>query len=261
MTTETTVTDAADIAPEVSEPTSESEQVTPTDSGDPGTPESEPEKPQKTPEQIELDRLRRQLTKRDRTQGAMHQRLQALESELQQTRQAKPPTDTDEPITPERIKKFVEEEATRRAESIAAERLQQQQVQQTVQAILKEGKALEGFDESVKTVHEEVPLFDEKTGKPSALFEAISECDAPAKVLHYLGQNPDVAGELDGLTPTRLGRRLEAIERDMAAAAKPKTSSAPKPLTPVKPQGAAGIPSPTDTEAWIKWRNDQTRRR
>jgi hypothetical protein len=230
MTTETPVIDGAEIPSNEPVLAGASEQVTPTDSGDPVIPDSESEKPQKTPEQIELDRLRRQLTKRDRTQGAMHQRLQALENELQQTRQSKPtPQVDDEPMTPERVQRFVEEEATRRADAIASERMQQQAVQQTVQTILKEGKAIEGFDESVRAVHEEVPLFDEKTGRPSALFEAVSECDSPAKVLHYLGQNPDVAADLDGLTP--------------------------KPLTPVKPVGMRGAPDPTDSAAWIRHQN------
>lgn len=93
----------------------------------------------------------------------------------------------------------------------------------------------EAFKASVSAVIDEAgPLINER-GLPTALGEAVLDSDKPFELLHYLGQNPDIAESLQGLSAARLGRRIEAIERDMKTA---KVSKSPAPLQPVTPKGA-----------------------
>lgn len=100
----------------------------------------------------------------------------------------------------------------------------------------------EAFKASVSAVIDEAgPLINDR-GLPTALGEAVLDSDKPADLLHYLGQNPDIAESLQGLSAARLGRRIEAIEREMKAA---KVSKSPAPLQPVTPKGAPVTKSET----------------
>ena len=199
--------------------------------------------------QIEKERARaeRRINAKHAQAAQARAEAQVLRDQLRQL-QSRQPQGEDEPLTPERIQSFVEQEATKRAQQIATQQREQDAIASTVNRIMSEGQKLAGFTEAVNAVHDEVPLFDANTGKPSALFEAISDCDKPAAVLHYLGTNPDAAAELDGLTPTRLARKLVAIEQAMAAAKAPKTSGAPRPLTPVRPGAVSLDPKPGTTD-------------
>lgn len=94
----------------------------------------------------------------------------------------------------------------------------------------------EAFRESIAAVIDEAgPLINQR-GLPTPLGEAILDSDAPDALLHYLGQNPDVAASLEGLSATQLGRRIDRIEREMTA--KP-ISKLPRALTPVTPMGTS----------------------
>jgi hypothetical protein len=94
----------------------------------------------------------------------------------------------------------------------------------------------EAFRESIATVIDEAgPLINQR-GMPTPLGEAILDSDAPDTLLHYLGQNPDVAASLEGLSAAQLGRRIARIEGEMTA--KP-VSKVPRALTPVTPMGTS----------------------
>jgi hypothetical protein len=145
--------------------------------------------------------------------------------------------------------------------SLAQEIAKQQEVAKHVQSVLKAGKALPNFDEACNTVAEELPFYDGK-GKPTDFLSAVLEFDDPAKLLHHLGTNPDLAAELADMTPTRRVRRLDAIEREMNDRAKPKTSTAPKPLEPVKATASdTGLHSKLSDEEWIRRRDKEVRER
>lgn len=74
---------------------------------------------------------------------------------------------------------------------------------------------------------------------PSPFMEAVLEVsEKPTELLYYLGKNPEVAEELADLSPMKLAKRLDRIEREMSESSKTKASSAPKPLQEVR--GAAG---------------------
>lgn len=100
------------------------------------------------------------------------------------------------------------------------------------------------------------PQFD-RSGRPTPLMDAILESDAPAKVLHHIASDLDLAAELAAMSPHRMTRRLVQLESELTD--KPKTSRAPEPLKPVKASVTASEPDPENTKAWIEARNKALR--
>jgi hypothetical protein len=234
---------------EITAPVAENTEVAtpePTDDGG-QEPVSEEQRAEKSPEQRELERLRRQLTKRDRTQGKLHQELQQARERLSQLEISEPreePRQSVDPVVLAREIALVEK---------VAEKSNQ---------IAKDGtKRFPDFMETIAVIAEELgPLFDQR-GRPAPVMEAVLDAEKPADLLHFLGKNPDLAAELEGLTPAQLGRRVARLETQMAEQAKPKTSSAPKPLEPVR-GGASDseLRSDLSTEEWMRRREAQLRR-
>ena len=94
----------------------------------------------------------------------------------------------------------------------------------------------EEFRESIAVVIDEAGVLIDARGMPTPLGEAILDSDSSDALLQYLGQNPEVAASLKGLSATQLGRRIDRIEREMTA--KP-VSKLPRALTPVTPMGTS----------------------
>lgn len=111
----------------------------------------------------------------------------------------------------------------------------------------------EKLPQVLAAVIEEAGPLAHEDGSWTPLGEAIADSDQPQKLLIYLSKNPDVAESLQGLSAARLGRRIEAIEREMSA---PQVSKAPQPLKPVTPKGAPHGKSESDmTDAeWYRAR-------
>jgi hypothetical protein len=214
--------------------------------------------PEKTPEQIEIERLRRALTKRDRTQGRMHQELQQRDAELARFRQAQPaPQPADAAPKEPDLAKVVEREALTLAERIASQR----EFDANCNRVAAEGKKeFSDFSDSLNALIEEAGPIVGPDGSPTPLGDVLLSTDAPAKLIQYLGKHPEIAAELDGLSTARLGLKLAAIQHEMAA--KPKVSAAPKPIEPVS--GKSGAPigySPEMTDAqYRKWREAQRKK-
>lgn len=209
------------------------------------TPEVEPQEDTGDPHDDAdkaLKRLQRRIDKRTADvyrERAEKEQLARRVAELESRDEQKPEQKPNPVISEEQIRAQAREIAR-------IERFNEQ-----CNAIVEKGKKLSGFDDALVAVVSEVgPLIDQKGG-PTPLMTVILESEKPHELLHWLGTNPDKAAELADLTPTQMARRIDRIERDMAA--KPKTSSAPKPLTPVKPQASSGAPSDSDsTEDWIR---------
>ena len=196
-------------------------------------PESTEQAAKKTPEQVEIERLRRALTKRDRTQGKLYQEAQHWRQEAERHR---PRDDQGQ----EQAQDVPIDRVLPIAERMAGEMLAQREVQSKIQDVLRKGEALTGFTAACNLVNEEVSFYDDKQ-RPTPFLEAVMESDTPHKLLHYLGTNPDLAAELADLKPAQMGRRLERIEAQMKAG--PTRSGAPVPLQPVT---ARSSPKPVE---------------
>lgn len=180
------------------------------------------DKPEKTPEQKELERLRRQLTKAQRVNGRISfERQQAFEQLQQfapQGQQDQAPQNVDPYRLAQEISKI--ERVTEKANDIA-----------------KAGTArFPDFNDAVAAVNREAGPMFHPNGRPTALGDAILDSDDAPALIKFLADNDDIASELENLSPAQLGRRIGRIEAQMSSKPAPKpVSRAP---TPAKPIGA-----------------------
>ena len=219
------------------------------------TPETSTEHTDEPKEQADpADKAVKGLLRRvDRLTAAKYQEQARAEQAARETEQLRqrlaqyeaPPE--KEQLTPESVLPI--------AQQLAHQMREQERTRDTVQSVLSKGKTLEGFDAACNTVNEVLP-FSER-GAPSPFLRVVLEGDAPEKVLHYLGSNPDVAEELAGLSPTQVARRLDRIEQRLSEPATPKVSTAPKAIAPVRTAARddGGLSDALTTEEWIKRRN------
>lgn len=194
------------------------------------------------------------------------ERAERLERQLQEQRQSQNqpngPTQGQQEqqerstaLRPEDIEQRVEQ----RAAEVATVREAAARANKVFEAGVKEFGA-DAFKSSIAVVQEEAGPLYQRNGMPTALGEAITDSDNPAALLQHLGQNPEIAEELKGLSAAQLGRRIARIEASMSAAKEPKASNAPKPLTAVKGGGATGDPSPSSPD-YMAWKLKQLRGR
>lgn len=187
------------------------------------------QQPQERSEQDDSDKSLKRLQRRiDRVTAARYQaeaEARQLREQLQRVSQQRSQDDEPEQLRPEDIERL----ATEKAAQIA----QAREVQAKVDSVLQAGRSIKDFDSLCNSVNEEISFYD--NGRPTAFMEAILDSDKPHELLAYLGQNPEALDGLHGLSAARLGRRIEAIEREMRST---KVSKAPQPLKPVTPKGA-----------------------
>lgn len=221
----------SDVVPEID--TSAPAQETP-EVAEPESNEAE-QQPQEKPEQDDSDKSLKRLQRRiDRVTAARYQ-AEAEARHLRETLERIAQQQTqhqDEPqqVRPEDIDRLATEKAQRLREMESVSK----RSTEIRDALVKEVGG-ERLSEVLTTVIEEAGPLAYEDGRWTPLGEAIADSDKPQKLLVYLSKNPEVAESLQGLSAARLGRRIEAIEREMAA---PKVSQAPKPLKPVTPNGS-----------------------
>lgn len=201
-----------------------------------------------TDEQKTIRKLQRRIDRLTAGRGAAQREAELLREQMVRQQQ---PQEEDEERAPQDIDRL----ATEKARVLA----RQQAVASRAATVMESGKKLQGFNEAVNAVAEEV-AFTER-GMPTAFIEAVLETDKPAELLHWLGNNPDEAAAFNGLNPAQIGRRLAKLEDRIEREAKAKTSAAPTPLRPVKPSATGTEPDPdSDPVAWLEWRQKQARR-
>lgn len=168
---------------------------------------------------------------------------QRLEAELQQYRGTQQQDQTPS-VRPEDVERLADE----RAREIAAAR----DVDRRGTEITRElGKLAGSVDVGsvVQTVIDEAGPLLTPRGTWTPLGEAIAECEAPARVLHYLSQNPDTAAELSGLSASALGRKLARIESQIGETKAPP----PRPLRPVTSTAGASAPKAESAMTDAEW--------
>lgn len=248
--TENLPADPAVVTPEVADPETVQED---------STDEPKAEKPEDE-HQATIRRMERRIAKLTASKyqtAAQAEQAQRQAEEMRQ-RLAQYEQGTDQPqqqIRPEDVIAL--------ADRIAEAKAERQKVVGTVQSVLKEGRDLEGFDAACNAVNSEIPFYTQQ-GDPTPFLRVVLECDAPAKVLHYLGTHLDEAEELGSMTPTQAARRIARIEDRLGRVEEPKPTSAPKPIAPVSGAGGSGInkePSAMSDREFAEWRRRQIAQR
>jgi len=229
---------------DVAEATDELTSSDPVVATEAGTPETEGQNVQQ-----DADKAAKALQRRvDRLTREKYQ----LKAENDQLRTPKQQADDDK-------EHLTEDEVETRAETRAREIAELKQIEQHCNAVFDKGvKANKDFAKTFQGLVDEIGAPFDAKGKPTSTMAAILDADEPHKLIQHLADNPELAGELAELSPSKQIRRIVQIEKEMGAEAKPKQSNAPKPATPVTgATGAPREPDPKDTAAWIKFENDK----
>lgn len=225
-------------------------------------------KPEKTPEQREIERLRRGIDRRTRRLAETEARLRDIESRLQSGDSGatnRTEQDDSETITLSRaeVAVMVKREAERLASTLKQQDAEIEHRRGIVVGLAKEwGQAR--FDAIAAELDEALGGLA-VNGKIKPATDAIFAADKPAKVIEYLAdpEHADDAEKLAGMSAVHAGRfvaRIEAQLEAKAKEAKPQRSNAPAPIEKVSGQGnTKSMPDPRNVHAWIQEMNRRER--
>lgn len=200
-------------------------------------------KPEKTPEQREIDRLRRGIDRRTRQLSDARAQLDLTRGEKQSNYEHQ--QDDSEPLslTRAQIAELVNAEAQKLAPTLREQAAEVERRQSVVQSLAKTW-GQERFDEVSSDLDDIFGGLTDRSGKPKAAIEAVFESDSPAAVIEWLTdpENANEAERISTLNSVQAGRAIAKLEVKLAAEsakAKPQASKAPAPLEAVKGGGPA----------------------
>jgi hypothetical protein len=231
--------------------------------GDGKEPAAEAKK-EKTPEQREIDKLRRRLD--NKTRQVYELRAQIPQNHQQQSNQA---DDDDEPVTLTRaeLNRRIAEQAQQLAPTMREQQAEAERRHGVVTSLAKEW-GQEKFDEISSELDEAFGGLVDRRGMPTPATDAIFHADDPKGVIEYLTDpdNADEAASIAKMGPLQAGRAIAKLELKLEAAksqAKLKPSNAPAPIEAVRGGGVKVEKDPaqmTDAE-FAAWRRAQIAQR
>lgn len=204
--------------------------------------EAPKDKPQKTPEQREIERLRRGIDRRTR-QLAEARAMARLHSEPVKEHNGAS-ADDSEPLslTRAQLREMVNAEAEKLAPTLQKQASEAQQRQALISGLAKTwGK--ERFDALSEELDAAFDGLADASGAPKPAFKALFEAaDDPASVIEYLAnpENDDEAEAISRMSEAKAGAAIKALELRLSAdkdKAKPKPSKAAAPLEPLRGAG------------------------
>jgi len=221
-------------------------------------PAAEPKPQNQLPEGVmrrfgELTAARRAAEEEAARHRAEVDRLNAMIAQQQQPSEQQ---QQQNPMSHANIEQLVNEMAERRV----SERLAVQQTQQKVAAIEAAGREKYGdeFDRSVTNL--------QMTGIGGQHFlDALTSVKGGEAAVRYLGDpsNIDEAMRIANLPPMQMALAISELAPKAAKQYAKPISSAPAPMQTL--EGARGTvdgePNPSDTAAWMKWRNENRKSR
>jgi hypothetical protein len=199
-------------------------------------------KPEKTPEQREIERLRRGIDRRTRQLSEARAQLDLTHSKNDVPYQQS--TNDSEPLSLTRaeLAEMVKAEAHRLAPTFLEQATETERRQSVVQSLAKTW-GQDRFDQLSSDLDDAFGGLTERSGQPKPATEAIFEADEPAKVIEWLADpdNIDESERISRMTSAQAGKAIAKLEARMAIEAKdkPKPSKAAVPLESVK--GAAPV--------------------
>lgn len=227
-------------------------------------------KQEKTPEERERQRMQRGIDRRTRQLAEARAEAEYLRQQLTQGQNKSDNrniADDSEPLslTRAQINEMVKAEAEKLAPTLSEKAAEVQRRQSVVQSLAKTW-GQEKFDEISSDLDEAFGGLTDRSGGVKPAIEAVFEADDPAKVIEYLA-DPDHLEEAERIAkmgPVQAGKAIAKLESKLStqpAKQTAKVSKAPAPLESVRGQGnVSSAPDPSDTKAWIRWRNEQDRK-
>lgn len=236
--------------------------------------DAEKAKPEKTPEERERQRMQRGIDRRTRQLAEERAARQALEKQLadltnkDQQRNNYTSSQVDsEPLTltREQLAEMVKAEAQKLAPSLNEQNATVEKRKSVVQS-LADTWGQERFDELSSDLDDAFGGLTDSSGRPKPAIDAVFDADRPADLIEYLA-DPDHSDEAEAIArmnPVQAGKAIARLEDKIQAAkakGKPQPSKQPPPLESVRGQGGVSNgPDPSNTKAWIAWRNEQERK-
>lgn len=186
------------------------------------------EKPKNDWVQRRIDQLTREKHEEKRQREALEQQL----------RQYQKPTEATTP------KQMTADEIRTEAKRL----IQQEKFDDACNKVFDAGKTeFPDWDSSLRT-------FQMLGGASPEFLEAVTAMDAGHKVLHHLGQHPEVAERLLSLPPLRMALELARLESTVGQAKPKPVSNAPAPINPIGGRSAPVEPEEFATTAeQIAW--------
>lgn len=231
-------------------------------------------KPEKTPEERERQRMQRGIDRRTRQLAEERAARQALERQLddltnkdQQRNNYTSSQGDSEPLTltREQLAEMVKAEAQKLAPSLNEQNATVDKRKSVVQSLATTW-GQERFDELSSDLDDAFGGLTDSSGRPKPAIEAVFDADRPADLIEYLA-DPDHSDEAEAIArmnPVQAGKAIARLEDKIQAAkakGKPQPSKQPPPLESVRGQGGVSNgPDPSNTKAWIAWRNEQERK-
>lgn len=181
----------------------------------------------------------------------------------QMTPQAQPPQRSQysdiEDFFAAQAKYHAENAAAQRVDAILGDHAKQQQ-QATLQRQARE--VVEAFNKRLGEGRKSYADFDDVVGEATDIevgnaAQAIAEADNPAGVMYFLAKNPERAGEIASMSPSRAALAIGRIDGNLTA--KPQVSNAPAPGKPVGSRPSATGDPPDDPTAYMAWRKKHMR--
>lgn len=223
---------------------------------------AEPKK-EKTPEQREIERLRRRVDNLTRQKYELRASAPAG-GQQQQQQQDHTPVDDDEPVTLTRaeLNRKIAEQAQQLAPTMREQQAEAERRHGVVATLAKEW-GQEKFDTLSEELDGAFSGLMDRSGMPKPATDAIFDAEDPKGVIEYLTDpdNADEAASISKMSALQAGRAIAKLELKLEAAksnAKPKPSNAPAPIEPARGGGVPnGMPDPSNTKAYIAWANAQ----
>jgi len=264
---------------EVTEASGAATEATPTDQAKADgaetaeTTEEAEKKVELTPEERERRRMQRGIDRRTKQLAEARAEAAQLAAELSRLRDpqnsgtTRVPADDSEPLslTRAQIAQMVKAEAEKLAPTLREQAAETERRQGVIQSLAKTW-GQEKFDELSSELDDAFGGLADRSGRPKPATEAIFEADDPRRVIEFLADpdNLDEAERIAKMGAVQAGKAIAKLEARLAsepAKDKPKASKAPAPLETIRGRGAvSGAPDPSDTKAWIRWRNEQERK-
>lgn len=240
------------------------------------TPEA---KPEKVFNQQELEaEIGKRLAKAERkAKREMDTRIAEIMARQQAPEQKSTPPDA-RPL-PDKFtstEDYVEAVAEWKAKEILKAERQQFETKNQEEAVQRHAADLNAeYLDRVEEATKKYDDFEEVTRNPRLaispiMADAIRSSDIGTDVAYFLGINPKEAERISRLSPLLQVKEIGRLEaKVLAEPPAKKTSSAPAPITPVKPRGTSPARSTLDpkslgemgTSAWIKAEEDRMRKK
>lgn len=216
-------------------------------------------KPEKTPEQREIDRLRRGIDRKTRQLAEARAHANLTRQPIERTNQQSADDSEHLSLTRAQIRELVTAEAAKLAPTIREQATEVERRQGVVQGLTKTWGETR-FNELSSDLDEAFDGLMDRSGAPRPATEAIFEADDPAKVIEYLAdpENSEDAERISRMSAAQAGKAIAKLEAKLAATpakTKPAASKAPAPLEAIRGAGPASKAPAQMTDAeYAKWR-------